>query len=211
MKIEKKFLTSKVGRRIMGLFVFCALVPISALAIVSFTRVSGELDKQNERQLHQSCKALLMSILERMNILENEFMALCANPILSSSAFMRNTSEEYGKGLKNRFKGLAFIAHSGELFPRFGQIQKPPVLSAEETQHLRSGKTLVLTHTNAGTRSKMHMMRLINPLDRKQGILYGEINTFYLWLLNQKPEDVLPYKTELFVLDNTNQVIYSMK
>jgi HAMP domain-containing protein len=55
----------------------------------------------------------------------------------------------------------------------------------------------------------MHMMRLINPLDRTQGILYGEINTFYLWLLNQKPEDVLPYKTELFVLDNRNQVIYS--
>jgi hypothetical protein len=47
MKIEKKFLTSKVGRRIMGLFVFCALVPISALAIVSFTRVSGELDKHS--------------------------------------------------------------------------------------------------------------------------------------------------------------------
>jgi hypothetical protein len=66
MKIEKTFLKSKVGRRIMGLFVFCALVPISALAIVSFTRVSGELDKQNERQLHQSCKALVMSILERM-------------------------------------------------------------------------------------------------------------------------------------------------
>jgi HAMP domain-containing protein len=209
MKIEKKFLTSKVGRRIMGLFVFCALVPISALAIVSFTRVSGELDKQNERQLHQSCKALVMSILERMNILQNEVKALCANPILSANAFTRNQSEEYGKDLKNRFKGLAFITHSGELFSRFGQIHKPPALSPEEMQHLRSGRTLVLTHTGVDTRSKMHMMRLINPLDRTQGILYGEINTFYLWLLNQKPEDVLPYKTELFVLDNRNQVIYS--
>lgn len=193
----------------MGLFVFCALVPISALAIVSFTRVSGELDKQNERQLHQSCKALVMSILERMDILENEFKALCANPILSSSAFTRNTGEEYGEDLKNRFKALAFIAHSGELSPRFGQIKNPPVLSPEETQHLRSGKTLMLTHDSAQSRSKMYMIRLVNPLDPKQGILYGEVNTFYLWLLNQKPEDVLPYKTELFILDNTNQVIYS--
>ena len=209
MKIEKKFLTSKVGRRIMGLFVFCALVPISALAIVSFTRVSGELDKQNERQLHQSCKALVMSILERMNILENEFKALCANPILSSSAFTRNRSEEYGKDLKNRFKALAFITGSGELFPRFGQIQKPPELSPEEMQHLRSGKTLMLTRTSSDTRSKMLMMRLIDPSDPKQGTLYGEINTFYLWLLNQKPEDVLPYETELFILDDRNRVIYS--
>ncbi|MGD8229576.1 MAG: HD domain-containing phosphohydrolase, partial [Desulfobacteraceae bacterium] len=209
MKIEKTFLRSKVGRRIMGLFVFCALVPISALAIVSFTRVSGELDKQNERQLHQSCKALVMSILERMNILENEFKALCSNPIMSSSAFARSTSEAYGKDLKNRFKALAFITHLGELFPRFGQIQKPPVLSAEETQHLRSGNTLILTHSSSNGRSKMYMMRLIDPSDRNQGRLYGEINTLYLWLLNQQPEDVLPYRTELFVLDNSNQVIYS--
>jgi hypothetical protein len=119
-----------------------------------------------------------MSILERMNILQNEFKALCANPILSANAFTRNQSEEYGKDLKNRFKGLAFITHSGELFSRFGQIHKPPALSPEEMQHLRSGRTLVLTHTGVDTRSKMHMMRLINPLDRTQGILYGEINTF---------------------------------
>ncbi len=209
MKIEKTFLKSKVGRRIMGLFVFCALVPISALAIVSFTRVSGELDKQNERQLHQSCKSLVMSILERMNILENEFKALCANPILSSSAFTRSTSEAYGKDLMNRFEALAFITHLGELFPRFGQIQEPPDLSVDETQHLRSGNTLVLTYSNSDSGSKMYMMRQIDPLDQKQGILYGEINTFYLWLLNQKPEDVLPYRTELFVLDSSNQVIYS--
>ena len=209
MKIEKTFLKSKVGRRIMGLFVFCALVPISALAIVSFTRVSGELDKQNERQLHQSCKALVMSILERMNILENEFKALCANPILSSSAFAKSTSEAYGKDLKNRFKAMAFISQLGEVFPRFGQIQKPPALSEDEMQHLISGNTLVLTPSNSEGGSRMYMMRLIDPSDQNQGMLYGEINTFYLWLLNQKPEDVLPYRTELFVLDNSNQVIYS--
>ena len=58
MKIEKKFLQSKVARRILTLFIFCALVPILTLAVVSFTRVSSELKKQNERQLHQSGKAL---------------------------------------------------------------------------------------------------------------------------------------------------------
>jgi hypothetical protein len=202
MKIEKTFLKSKVGRRIMGLFVFCALVPISALAIVSFTRVSGELDKQNERQLHQSCKALVMSILERMNILENEFKALCANPILSSSAFAKSTSEAYGKDLKNRFKAMAFISHLGEVFPRFGQIQKPPALSEDEMQHLISGNTLVLTPSNSESGSRMYMMRLIDPSDQNQGMLYGEINTFYLWLLNQKPEDVhAPYRQRHFRME----------
>jgi hypothetical protein len=109
MKIEKTFLQSKVARRILALFIFCALVPIIALAVVSFTRVRSELKNQNERQLHQSGKALGMSILERLNILEKEFTALCSNPILSSGAFTRSTRGENTEELIKRFKGLAFI------------------------------------------------------------------------------------------------------
>lgn len=209
MKIENTFLKSKVGRRILTLFVFCALVPILGLAIVSFTRVSAELDKQNERQLHQSCKALGMSILERLSILENEFKALCANPILSSSVFTRSRSQEYGEDLKDRFAGLAFISHSRKFSTRFGQIQKPPTLSAQETEHLESGKTLMLTHTDQDEHLRMYMMRFVDPRNQTQGVLYGELNAAYLWFLNEKPSDILPYKTELTVLDDANQVIYS--
>ena len=208
MKIEKTFLQSKVARRIVALFIFCALVPIIALAVVSFTRVSSELKNQNERQLHQSGKALSMSILERLNILEKEFTALCSNPILSSRAFTRNTRGKYTKDLNNRFKGLAFITHSGEFFPRFGQIQKPPGLSVQETEHIRSGKTLMLTDTNGDNR-RLYMMRFVDPKNRNLGMLYGEINTMYLWFLSENPRDMLPYKTELIILNDSNQLIYS--
>jgi HAMP domain-containing protein len=208
MKIEKTFLQSKVARRILALFIFCALVPIIALAVVSFTRVRSELKNQNERQLHQSGKALGMSILERLNILEKEFTALCSNPILSSGAFTRSTRGENTEELIKRFKGLAFITHSGEFFPRFGQIQKPPGLSAQETEHIRSGKTLMLTDTNLDNR-RFYMMRFVDPKNRNRGILYGEINTMYLWFLSENQRDILPYKTELIVLDDSHQLIYS--
>jgi len=36
MKLEWAFLRSKVARRIFTLFVVCALLPIAALAIISF-------------------------------------------------------------------------------------------------------------------------------------------------------------------------------
>ena len=208
MKIEKTFLQSKVARRILALFIFCALVPILALAVVSFTRVSSELKDQNERQLHQSSKALGMSILERLNILEKEFTALSSDPILSSRAFTPSTRGKYTKDLNNRFKGLAFITHSGEFFPRFGQIQKPPGLSAQEIEHIRSGKTLMLTDTNGDNR-RLYLMRLVDPKNLNQGMLYGEINTMYLWFLSENPRDILPYKTEFFVLDDSNQLVYS--
>ena len=38
MKIEPRFLRSKVGRRILLLFILCALLPIGGLAVVSFTK-----------------------------------------------------------------------------------------------------------------------------------------------------------------------------
>ena len=202
------FLQSKVARRILALFIFCALVPILALAVVSFTRVRSELNNQNERQLHQSGKALSMSILERLNILEKEFTALCSNPVLSSKAFTRSTREKYTKDLNNRFKGLAFITHSGEFFPRLVRFQKPPRLSAQEAEHIRSGKTLMLADTNGDNR-RLYMMRFIDPKNRNRGMLYGEINTMYLWFLSENPRDILPYKTELIVLDDSYQLIYS--
>jgi hypothetical protein len=38
MKLDTAFLRSKVGRRIFVLFVLCALLPIAALAIISWSR-----------------------------------------------------------------------------------------------------------------------------------------------------------------------------
>jgi hypothetical protein len=72
MKIELTFLRSKVARRIFALFIFCALVPILALAIISFTQVREQLYEQGQRRLHQSSKTLGMSIFERLSFLENE-------------------------------------------------------------------------------------------------------------------------------------------
>ena len=43
MKIDTTFLRSKVARRIFILFVFCALLPIAALAIISFSYVTNQL------------------------------------------------------------------------------------------------------------------------------------------------------------------------
>ncbi len=209
MRIKKRFLQSKVGRRILTLFILCALVPITAVAIVSYTRVSNELDKQNERQLHQSSRVLGKSIFERVAVLEDQFKALCSNSLVSSSNVTQRPDEGYGEETRTRFKGLAIITDSGEVIPCFGHTNRLADLSAEETEHLKSGKTLMITHTDKDTDSRIYMLRFINPKDQKQGMLYGEIDPMYLWFLNENPWDILPYKSELVVLDDSSRVIYS--
>jgi len=52
------------------LFVFCALLPITALAIISFSHVSKQLNEQGEKRLHQASKIVGMDIYERLLFLE---------------------------------------------------------------------------------------------------------------------------------------------
>ena len=207
MKIKLTFLRSKVARRIFTLFIFCALVPILALAIISFIQVTEQLYDQGQRQLHQSSKALGMSIIERLSFLENELKFFSLRFNANPGASTPGPAGEYSEGLKERFRGLALITDSGECMPFFGHIGRPAELSQEEKQHLRSGKTLVLTQFSGGKRSHLYIVRAVDPQDPKQGTLCAEINSMYLWGLSEY--DTLPSMTELCVLDKSNKVIYS--
>jgi putative nucleotidyltransferase with HDIG domain len=207
MKIELTFLRSKVARRIFALFIFCALVPILALAIISFTQVREQLYEQGQRRLHQSSKALGMSIFERLSFLENELKIFSSSLKSSPGASTHRPAEEYSKRMKQRFKGLALITDSGKCIPFFGPTEQPAEQSEEERQHLRSGKTLVLSRSGGDNRLHIYMMRAVDPQDPKQGILCGEINSMYLWGLTEY--STLPSMTELCVLDQSDNVIYS--
>ena len=142
---ELSSLTRKVSRRILALFIFCALVPILALAFISFTQVTEQLHSQSQRRLHQSSNAVARSIIERLSFLENELKIFSSSLNASRGSSTPLPAEEYIEGLKGRFKGLALITDSGRFIPLFGQVHNPAGQSEEEKRHVDSGKTLVLT------------------------------------------------------------------
>jgi uncharacterized membrane protein YidH (DUF202 family) len=78
MKIEMTFLRSKVARRIFGLFICCALIPIGALAVLSYSQVTKQLNEHSQKRLHYASKAVGMAIFERLQFLEDE-MKLAAS------------------------------------------------------------------------------------------------------------------------------------
>ncbi len=207
MKFDTTFFRSKVARRIFVLFIFCALVPISALAIISFSQVSELLDKQSKRQLHLTSKSLGVSIFERLSFLEEQLKVFSASITATPEYSTHSSVEKYGETLRKRFKGLALIADSGTYVHFFGSIQNPGERSAEEKQHIRSGKTIVLTRFSDDNLLNIFMMRAVDPQDPKQGILFGEINPKYLWGLSEY--NTLPSMAELCVLDESDNVIFS--
>jgi len=207
MKLGTTFFRSRVARRIFVLFVFCALVPISVLAIISFSQVSELLNKQSQRQLHLTSKSLGISIFERLSFLEEQLNIFSATTTATPEVSKHRSVEDYSEGLRKRFKGLTLIADSGTYIHFFGPIQNPAQQSAEEKQHIRSGKTILSTRLTADNRLGIFMMRALDPQDPKQGILFGEINPMYLWGLSEY--NTLPSMTELCVLDESDNVIFS--
>ncbi len=63
-------LRSRFGRRLLTLFVGCALVPVALLAFLSWRHMTRHLERQSQERLHQANRALGRAVFERLLLLE---------------------------------------------------------------------------------------------------------------------------------------------
>jgi putative nucleotidyltransferase with HDIG domain len=206
MKIDATFLRSKVARRIFMLFICCALLPIAALAIISFSHVTTQLNEQSQRRLHQASKAAALAMYERLLFLEAEMKMRAANLATAPGAPIPPPAEELGEGLKQRFKALAVVTDAGRTVSLFGRLQAPPEPTPAEKQHIISGKTLVSSQHRPDLPPGIFLSRAVDPPHLKRGILLGEVDTTHLWGIGS--ENTLPTTAELCVLDQSNRVLF---
>ena len=194
MTIDLTFLRSKVAQRIFLLFVLCALLPIAALAIVSFTLVTRQLNSESQDRLSQESKAQGMGIYERLRFVEAEMRIIGAN-LRADPGAVRAISEAFQQDLEERFSGLALVTEDSALQPMFGESRGFPALTGAEREHLDGGKSVVSTSPSTDAVRRVFMLRLVDPEERTKGILVGEISPAYLW-----GQDTLPASTELSVV-----------
>jgi putative nucleotidyltransferase with HDIG domain len=207
MKIDSTFLRSKVARRIFLLFVLCALLPIGALAILSFTHVTKQLTEQSQRRLHQAAKAMNYTISERLLFLDAE-MRMVASTLLSGPVSTTNHGfQELRDRLDQRFRTFVLVEDSGSTTVLLGQKEVPLKLSAAQQEHIRSGRTLLFTESRPHGPARILMQRMFDPQLPTRGILLAEVKPTYLW--GTPDESTLPPMTELCVLDPDNQMIFS--
>jgi len=202
MKIDMSFLRSRVARRIFTLFVVCALLPIVALAILSFSQVTDQLYRQSRGRLRQATKAVGQSIYERLLFLEGEMRLVASKTVVGTRA----PSERFAEDLATRFQGLTLVTDAGRQRPVFGRAPGVAEFGAAERQHLASGKTLISSQSRAGTPVRVFMSLLVEPQDPRRGVLVAEINTPYLW--GTVDEGALPSLTELCILDQSSRPLF---
>ncbi|HTC25264.1 MAG TPA: HAMP domain-containing protein, partial [Gemmatimonadales bacterium] len=70
MNLRSSLFPSRFGRRLLALFVGCALVPIGLLGFLSFRHMTRQLEYQSQTRLLQANKALGRAVFERLLLLE---------------------------------------------------------------------------------------------------------------------------------------------
>jgi putative nucleotidyltransferase with HDIG domain len=178
MRLDVTFVRSKLGRRIVALFVLCALVPITLLAAISLWNVNSQLRRQNREQLRQASHEEGMGVYERLTFVEADLRLAASDPNIASGGTLSGGAAS--GALRLRLKGLERISESGARQTIFGNVSEQLELTPGESAHLKSGKSVLATRECEGGRPCVIMARALNPEQPREGLLVAEISNSYL-------------------------------
>ncbi len=207
MKFDRKIFNSKIARRIFVLFVSCALVPILCLSIISYIRVTKQLKEQSFKLLKQSVTGHAYSVYERLIFLDTELQLIASSVNTSLNGPGQTPMVVFNKRLASRFKAVAFFNPANGYIPVYKAMNNLKKPSVKEMKHINAGKTAISMVNHPGSLPRIMMVRLVDPKDPKAGYLIGEISLSYLWGIDQG--DTLPPTTEVFVLDESKNLLFS--
>jgi signal transduction histidine kinase len=172
------FLRTKVARRLLLLFVACALVPTLLLAGVTLERTSDQLDEQARTWLHQMSKSMAMSVHERLSIVQAEARAVVARAGSRGSA-----APGVEAHLEERLRGLTILRPGRDPQVLLGARPLVPALSPEQQEGLASVGALVITlHDEAepSAPARVLLMAEIEPGSPRAGHFVVELDPLQL-------------------------------
>lgn len=207
MKFDRKIFHSKIARRIFVLFVSCALVPIVCLSTISYIRVTKQLREQSFKLLKQSVTGYAYSVYERLMFLETELQLIASAVNTSLNGPGQTPLPVFNKRMASRFNAAAFSNTANGYVPIYKEMNNLKKPSMEELKHIRAGKTAISIVNHPGSLPRIIMVRLLDLKHPNAGYLIGEINSSYLWGIEQG--NVLPPATEVYVLDDAKNLLFS--
>jgi len=181
---------TRVARRVLGLFLLCALLPVAATLLLSYGRVQSALVDERVAQLGQAAEGYGTTLLERLQLAEQ---------LMTSISLQAGRSPELGAALARHFRAVVVIRPGAAPRSLLGDASNLPAHSrlAAAEAHLAAGKTALLVGFPADAPRRVWLVRAIAPETAAQGVLIAELNPEYLW----GDTDELPYLTSVCVLD----------
>jgi PAS domain S-box-containing protein len=196
-----KNLLQKLGisQRILLIFIFCVLIPLTLTLGMSFSRLENELKDQSFQRLRFEAKNISMSIMERLIQLEAEMRFL----IDRNLGTLGNEGELKSSWFKKtHFENLTYVGPNGPV-QLFEDKHTLPIELPTALLPLSPKKPLLIQRNITG---KLPQVIIAIALSGSECLL-GQINMVYL--LNEESNFNLPPNTELSILGPDETVIAS--
>jgi len=196
-------LKSKVGRRLLLLFVSCAVVPLVVALYVSFSHVTDQLYQQSEKRLVQESKAVGMAILRELLILPAELErieSIAADPL---DAPPQPTDPRSVGNLREHFRAVTLIDRAGTVTPIFGPALSPSERGEQEAHHLAVGKSLLSIHVGADHTA--HLLLEVAISRDRDARLIAEVDPE--WLAQSARQSLTISETSFCVLGSNDAAI----
>ncbi len=162
-------LRSRVGRRIIVLFVVCALLPTTALTVISYQHVTGQLLKETGVRLRGASKTAGMEILLHLQSVRVGLDRYAA-PGGKAEQPGPPGPELLGVGVT---EGRAFRLTAGTMRP-------PPHLPEPQARHVASGRVAILVDTSSNA-LRILLVRQMNSVTTDSPLLWAEVAPSYIW------------------------------
>ena len=206
-------LRSRFGRRLLLLFIGCAITPIALLAVLSWRHMTRHLERQSQERLHEANRVLGRAVFERLLLLEATLKSIpptvLAQPSATSTTLDPEVSRAMVAGLdllaRKRFVALRFESDGGRAAPIFGQLDELPSLSPEQRTLVQQGSTLVLALYSASPPARVFLVRRVQRREAN-GVLLGEVSPEYLW--GTEGQGMPSTAVRLGVVDDSGHVLY---
>ena len=161
-------LQTRVGRRVVVLFIVCAVLPVAVLGIASYVTIADSLREQAFERARLTAKRIGAALIERFGNLESSLISVAANVSNAPSGMMREATV-----WDPRFAAVAVIVGDSQRL-LLGALPAVPELTARQQRHLQSGGTIMTL--SADTAGAILMARQITIAGKSRGLIWAQLS-----------------------------------
>ncbi|UCD25761.1 MAG: HD domain-containing protein [Gemmatimonadota bacterium] len=202
LRLNAAFLKTKVARRVLFLFIVCALLPIGAYAVISFITVSQQLHDQSQKRLDQTSKSMVNGVLERLQFIDTELS------IVTTTMLDRSIDEALDalstSSLGSRVTWIA-VEYGDSLIPILGEPSDVPRPDQPRLANLTEGWAALFTDV-APWGARVLLSRAIDPARPARGTVWAEVDPEYVFAGREAA--ALPPEMEMCVFDELQRQLW---
>jgi diguanylate cyclase (GGDEF)-like protein len=181
----------RIARRVVGLFIVSAIVPLALCAAILFRQFSAELGRSGRQSLDDLIRSFGMTVIARLDTADDELAVIAQGAKTDEEATQRIARLSWVRGLA-RVEPDRLRSAVGPALPSVNDRQK---------QALQRDSGVVLSSADAHGRSQVYVIRALPS----RAWLYVVLDRDWLWGDASEFAD----DTALLVLDEQNRVLAS--